>query len=210
MTTTTTTTDTGAWDFTSSTADDVTVLYRDADVTTKAAMRRDITDAITSAVIAGDVSAAQHAVAMRDAMSAAPKSSVTVDYAARIADHAATLSAALAAVMAGDYTLPDGVSVDVSTVDFDGGVAGDVSRYVSVSGRKSGRGNVSRFISDALSRCDGPATIAQLRAAWTATDDYPTAPPSSGAIGACLNRDRDDDDDFDAVTVDGHAGATLV
>lgn len=184
----------------------VTDDYRAADRDAKATMRRDVTTAIMAAVSSGDIMAAQHAVACRDAMTVDRKSTVSVDYAARIADHAATLSAALSAIMAGDYTLPDGVSVDVSTVDFSAGVAGDVSRYVAVSGRKSGRGSVSDYIASVVT--DAPSTIAAMRAAWSATDDYPTAPPSAGAIGAALV--RDDDDRYAAVTVDGVRGAVAV
>jgi hypothetical protein len=193
-------------DFATATTDDIAAAYVAATPSEKSAMRTAATDAITAAVVAGDVEAAQRCVAARDAMVAAKSTTPVVDYAARIADHRATLVAAITAIDGGNYTLPDGVSCDVSTVDFAAGVAGDVSRFVAVSGRKSGRGNVADYIAATLG--DTPMTIAGLRAGWVSSDDYPTAPPSSGAIGACLL--RDDDDRFDAVDVDGKAGAVAV
>jgi hypothetical protein len=191
---------------TTTTTDDITTAYRAADRTEKARMRADVTDAITTAVGAGDIAAAQHAVALRDAMTVDRKSTVEVDYAGRIADHAATLRAALDAIESGAYVLPDGVTVDVSTVDFGAGVASDVSRYVSVSGRKSGRGSVSDYIASVVT--SDPMTIAAMRAAFVASDDYPTTPPSAGAIGAALV--RDDDDRYAAVDIAGVRGAVAV
>lgn len=206
---TTTTTTTPAFD--GMTADDVTTAYRAADVSGKAAYRAAIGDAIDAAIRAGDIVAAGTYVAFRDAMTTAPKSTVTVDYAARIADMRATLVAAIDAIDAGRAILPDGVPMPVGPVSIAGTVdAASVVRMTTVTGRKSGRGNVIDYVSGIMADASGPMTIADIRSAWSATSDYPTSAPSAGAIGAAF--DRIDagtaDADFDVVDVDGRRGAS--
>jgi hypothetical protein len=109
----------------------------------------------------------------------------------------------LAAIESGTVTLPDGVDMPTD-VDLSAGTVDPkaVARFTTIAGRKSGRGNVADFIASVVT--DTPQTIAAIRAAWSASEDYPTAPPSPGAIGACL--DRDDDDRFASVDIDGVRG----
>lgn len=189
------------------TADAIVTDYQAADTTTKSRMRADMVSAIQSAVMAGDMDRAAVLVEAQSGMKSAPKERATVDYAARLADLHATLSHALLLVESGDVTYPEGVDpVDPATVDFDGGTIDPelARKLATVTGRKSGRGSVSDYIESVLG--DEPMTIAELRAAWVASTDYPKAPPSAGAIGACL--DRDNSDTFTATEVDGKRAAT--
>lgn len=198
-------------DFATITPDDMTTAYRAADVAGKAAYRSAIADAIKSAIMAGDIDAAQKMVAVQNAMTTAPKSTATVDYLSKVRDLRATLVRAVELIDAGDFILPEGVSVDrsVDDTDLSGGTvdAKMADRMVTITGRKAGRGSVIDYIDSVLG--DDPMTIADMRKAWSASDDYPKAPPSAGAIGAALDRVAEGADaPFTVTTIDGVKAAT--
>lgn len=193
----------------STTADDVTTAYRAADVSGKAAMKAAVKAAMKAAAIAGDGDLALHLIGIESAMTAAPKERAVVDYAQVVADHIATLEFALAAARSGDLTMPEGVAVpDAEAVAQRTGTP-DMKRaatMLTVSGRKAGRGSVAGYVESVLG--DDPMKIADLRAAWSPSADYPKAPPSAGAIGAMFDRIENGSDELaiEVVTVNGSRG----
>lgn len=189
--------------------------YAAASVGEKNRMRSAIGDAIGAAVVAasmGDTDALARAatlVATRDAFGPATPDRPAVDYGMALANRRATLVAALAAIRAGDYVLPDGATVNGDIPWLSGTPdAAMVRDYATVTGRKNGRGAVVPFIVAALATGSGPMTASDIHNAWSAvgaTDDYPTAGPSVGAIGAAFMRvlngaDGADDYGFDVTT----------
>lgn len=166
----------------------------------RATLNRDLLDAMKS----GDSTTAfaiVEVVKQLDAHAAKP-STPEVDYVARIADLRASLMAAVHAIDDGQVIMPSGVSCpEYVPSEIAGGTPDEalVKRLVTVTGRKAGRGNVADWVASVVT--DEPATIATLRARWTATDDYPKAAPSAGAIAAML--DRGGDDRFEEVELNG-------
>jgi len=188
--------------------------YRAADRAGKAAIRAAVDSGILSALTSTpmDTDLAAHLgavkVALKESGAAAEKSAP--DYRTAIADLRATLLAAVARIDDGLITMPEGVEVpDLSDMDWDAGTVDEKAavRFATVTGRKSGRGSVGDYVDSVLG--DEPMTIAELRAAWSASDDYPKAPPSAGAIGAYLDRVADGrtEADIEVVTVRGVKGA---
>jgi hypothetical protein len=143
-----------------------------------------------------------------------PKTTVEVDYVGTIATRRASLVAAIALIDAGHVVMPSGVTAPTFDVTSDvftmaTPAMADVDAFRTMSGRKSGRGNVIAYVESVVT--DVPMTVAELRAAWTPSTDYPTAPPSAGAIGAAFTRVTDGADaDFSVVTVRGVAGAVAI
>lgn len=181
--------------------------YVAADTGEKARMRVAIGHDIDAAVRATDFGAATVLVGFRDVM-VAPKSTVSgPDYVAAIADRRADLVAAIAAIDAGNFTLPEGVSLPDGDHDFTGGTTDpkSVARFATIGGRKSGRGDVAGYVDSVLG--DDPMTIKDMRAAWVASEDYPKAPPSHGAIAAMLDRDGGAEVGITVCDIDGVKGA---
>lgn len=203
MTNTTTTT---TIDFGTITTDAAAAIYADADNATKARLRADADAAVRDYIMADDYAAAKNAATVRDTFKTAPKST-EVDYAQLVADHYATLKAAVEAMDLGHYTLPEGVDADAADGWADKvGVAGSTDHLIVVKGRKAGRGAVVAWIESVVD--DTPTKIADLRKRWVPTTDYPKSAPSAGAIGAAFNRVMDGADaDFIVVDVDGAKGA---
>jgi len=186
---------------------DATRAYADADAAEKARIRAYADAAIRDAIRDANLSDAMEWTAARDAMRT-EKAPVVRDYGRDIADMRATLVAAVAAIDAGAFVMPDGATAPVvDDIDFSAGTvdAATVTRLTTVSGRKAGRGDVASYVATV---CDAPMTIAQLRAAHVdGIDGYPVDPPSAGALGAYANRiDGDDDAPFIVVSIDGKRG----
>jgi hypothetical protein len=199
---------TSTFTFTSeTTADDVRAAYAAADIKGKSAMRTAHKAALKASIVASidpesDVTSevVAHINALESAMVAKSAEKVAPDYAAHAASRVAYLLHAADRIMSGDVIVPTGVTApsaeSIMSALSDRGlfVDGSTDDYVTLSGRKSGQGVVADYVYAALSTGDGPMTIAQLRNAWTADlsgDDYPTEPPTAGAVGACLVRDND-------------------
>lgn len=172
--------------------DAVVVAYRAADVSGKSYMRAYAASARDAAIVAGDVVAAVAVIDTMTAMMAPVTRTVAVDYATTVANRRASLVAAIAAIDAGDLVMPSGVSVPVMTDDdFAGGVpvASDVTRFVTVSGRKSGRGDIPAYVSDALSAMASDVTTARVSDIRKfGNDDYAAGAASAGAVAAYFDR----------------------
>lgn len=200
--------------FTSATtADEVTAAYQAADVSGKAALRAARTEAVTAAVLAADIELAQHLIGLESAMKSASKvTKVEVDYAQAIADRIATLEASLTYLREVEVNLPEGATTPTAeAVAAEVGIIDEkaVLAQRTFTGRKSKRGDVVAWIDSVLG--DDPMTIAAMRRAWVATEDYPTAAPSAGAIGAALARVEDGAEaSFEVVDIDGTKGAQRV
>jgi hypothetical protein len=202
-------------DFYTTDAATIADAYAAADAPGKARMRaaaeKAMTDAIGRAATdpAGAMADAMAAKAARDAM-VTEKAASVIDYAAMVADHRATLVRAIAMIDNGDFTMPEGVDASAAEGWIDRvGVANEkaAAAMTVVRGRKAGRGAVIDYIDSVLG--DAPMTISDIRKAHVPTADYPTNPPSAGAIGAAFDRIDDGraDADFVVVSIDGKRGA---
>lgn len=197
-------------------ADAIVAHYATLDSSGKGKFRATVTATMTAALTRMTDGAPDPDIATATTLASinlsTPKASPSVDYVARVADLRATLVAAVDAIDAGDFTLPEGVSMpDAITGDFRTGGTVDasaVARMVTVTGRKSGRGNVADFVASVVT--DTPRTIAELRAAWSPSADYPTSAPSAGAIGAMFDRVDGGTDDFAVVDINGVRGAVAI
>lgn len=171
---------------TTTTTEAAVAAYHAATGAEKVRIRNAAQTAANEAMLAAD---AVTAMAWLEAMKAmtVTTSTVEVDYVARIADHRATLVAAIARIDEGDVTMPSGVEVpSYEAADVMDGTPGSTDGLVRITGRKAGRGSVADWVASVVT--DEAATVAQLRARWTATDDYPKSAPSAGAIAAMLDR----------------------
>lgn len=199
---------TSTFAFTSTTTlAEVASAYAAADVSTKAAMRADHKAAVFAAAMAVDGDLASHLVSLDAGMVATKAAPAPVDYASRVADRIATLESAIQRLRDGFPVLPEGVTVDLTDADLTGGTvdAREVERLVVITGRKAGRGSVADWLDSVLG--DEPMSIADLRSAWVATEDYPKSAPSAGAIGACLDRDGAAEFGIEVCEVGGRKGA---
>lgn len=187
------------------TLEEVSLAYAAATVSEKAAMRADHKAAVFAAAMAKDGDLAQHLVGLESGMVATKVGPAQVDWSQRVSDRVATLRAAADRLESGLGTMPEGVTFPEG--DLPEGVVDskEATLLATVSGRKSGRGSVAGWIESVLG--DEPATIADLRAAWVPTDDYPQSAPSAGAIGACLDRDGGAEFGFEVTDIDGKKGA---
>jgi hypothetical protein len=184
--------------------------YQAADVATKRAIKKLHEAAQHAAIMAGDIEAAQHLVAVGQSLVAAKPTKDGPDYGEHLRTLVASLEAALDRVKSGGAIMPEGVDFDFDDFDFDGGEADMklVRTFATISGRKSGRGNVVDWIDSVVT--DEPLTIAQLRSRWVSTSDYPKAPPSQGAIGAAFDRvESGAEASFEVTEVNGTRAAVL-
>lgn len=191
----------------SATLESAAAAYAAADQSGKAHLRSDRVAAMTAAVKSGNIELAMHLADLEPALSVPKSSTPAVDYVTVVANLRATLVQALAAIDNRDgIVLPEGVTVDwpeelpTGTADMTA-----ARKLVTLSGRKSGRGNVAAYVDSVLG--DDPMTVAQLRGAWVASEDYPNEPPTSGAIAAMLDRDGGTDLGFAVTTIGGVKGA---
>jgi len=169
---------------------DLSTVYAAADVSEKASIRSAHRDALKAAVDAGDLPLAQHIMGLESALKSAPRSTATeIDWVARTRDLRATLVAAIDMIDNGDVTFPESVTFTLpADADLTGGEADmdHARKLAAVSGRKGKRGSVVGYIDSVLG--NEPMTVAQLRAAWEPSTDYPKSAPSAGALSAALNR----------------------
>lgn len=209
-------------DFGTMTPTEVTEFYASLDRKGKSAARTAMGEQFTAhvtAVASGEADAATITEWLQRKESLVTKSPTAepVNYAQLVADHVATLRAAVEAFESGDLTpiLPESVDTDAAEgwADLEG-VAGDVSAFAKVSGRKGKRGSVGDYIESVLG--DEPMTVAQLRAAWSPSEDYPKSAPSAGAVSAWLTRDSEKGAEaraelgIERVDLDGTLGAERV
>lgn len=182
--------------------DTIVADYRSADRSEKARLRATVDAALADTLRVVPTSPEDMASAMTeairlrgllDAMKSTKPEAAPVDYVSLIANHRATLVAAIAAIDEGKVTLPEGVEVPDFTPDMVAdGTPGEVAAFVKVAGRKAGRGSVAAYVEVVLQDATpgDVLTIADLRKAWTegSHKGYPVAPPSAGAIAAFLDR----------------------
>ena len=195
------------------TTDDIVTAYRAADTSGKAYMRNYADAALHAAIGAGDLVAAQAIIADTTAMRTPAAVVRTVDYAALIADRRAVLVAAVAAIDAGQVTLPDGVTLTDLPDDYAATVdMSEVTRLTTFSGRKSGRGDVAAYVAGSVEASGAASgthlTVADIRRTFR-NDDYADAAPSAGAVAAYLNRVDAGDATCDAGTVGTNSAGVL-
>lgn len=178
--------------------DEVVAAYNQADRATKARMRADAKAAVESAVRSGNWEDAAAAQKLADSLVTSAPAKPEVDWSQVVADRLADLNAAVGAIIVGDIDLPEGVEVDFDNLP-EGVVSDDFrARYLVIKARKSDRGNVGGYITEALaseveSDSDGWVRVSQLRT--YRGGDYATTPPSAGAVSAaiksCIEGDRE-------------------
>jgi hypothetical protein len=186
-----------------------TEAYLAADKKGKAALRAAIAPAIVALIQSGDLAGAQALCDVQASFKSAKPAAAPVNWLDALSDRAATLRAALAAIEARTVTLPEDAVVGEGP--FSAGTAdeAEVARLVTFTARKSTRGHVLPWIESVLG--DAPMTIAQMRAAWVPTAEYPTDGPSTGAIGAALKRVAEGAEaDFEVVVHEGATGASRI
>lgn len=173
----------------------VSEAYSAADQKGKARMRADFEkfrDSVIREVSEGrtEPTALGHVLAMGEALRSQKPVAEPTDYAQLFAQQVADMRATLAAIESGEATLtfPEGVTPEAITGWRDRDVTG-VAHSVAVAGRKAMRGSVGDYVDSVLG--ESPMTVAQLRAAWSPSSDYPKQAPTAGAISAWLTRDNE-------------------
>jgi hypothetical protein len=183
--------------------------YASASRGDKVRIRNAVTAGAMAGVMAGDMSRATRYGTVAQALDSARSASVTTgpDYVGIASDLAATLEAAASALRAG--VMVDGVDHLIRATR--PGVADDamVEKLSTVRTRaaRSANGTVAAWIAAHVT--DVPMTIAQLRA----SADVTAYMPSTGAIGACLVRVANGDEEVDGFAVadvDGRRGAVAI
>lgn len=176
----------------------------------KVRFRNAMRDAAMAAVMAQNMDrATRYGAALAAVESARPSTATGPDYVTIVSDLAATLELAASLLRSG-VRVGDADSGPIVRATEPG--TPDAKRVADLTtvrtrAARSANGTVASWIAAHVT--DVPMTIAQLRA----TADVSAYMPSTGAIGACLVRVANGDEDVDGfavVDVDGRRGAVAI